>query len=94
MYPVVAVLAVLAHVFIVGPLCLLVVVLSGPGAGWFGLVIKAVILVTWFGLGYLGIRAWNRRSWWVLAVPIVAFCMVMLIIGVGNNLGWYLNVMY
>jgi len=48
----------------------------------------------WFGSGNLGIRAWNQKSWWVVAVPIVAFCLVFVVIGIGNGSGWYLPMGY
>ena len=85
----------LAHLVIVGPVCLLTLVLSGPpGAEWFGLVLKAIIVAVWFGFGYLGLRAWGQKSWWVIAVPIVSLCLVFLVIGIGNSVGWYLNIGY
>ena len=85
----------LAHLLIVGPLCLFTLVFAGPpGAEWVGLVLKGIIAVVWFGFGYLGLKAWSLKSRWVIAVPIVAFCLVYLVIRVGSSLGWYLNIGY
>ncbi len=94
-YQLVALLAMLAHLLIVGPLCLLTLVLGAPPGGELVvLALKGIVVAVWFGLGYLGIRAWNQRSWWVVAVPIVAFCLVFVVIGIGNGSGWYLPMGY
>jgi hypothetical protein len=94
-YQVVALLAMLAHLLIVGPFCLLTLGFTGPsGADVVGLVLKAIVVAVWIGLGYLGLRAWDQRSWWVVAVPVVALCIVFPMIGIFNGLGWYMNIGY
>jgi len=94
-YQLVALLAMLAHLLIVGPLCLLTLVLGAPpGEELVVLALKGIVVAVWFGFGYLGIRAWNQKSWWVVAVPIVAFCLVFVVIGIGNGSGWYLPMGY
>ena len=91
-YQVVAVLAVLAHLLVVGPLVLLTLaMIIPPGADVVGLVLKAIVVVAWFGLGYVGVRAWNRASWWIVAVPIVTFVLVYQVIQFGSrSIGWWL----
>lgn len=91
-YQVVAVLAVLAHLLVVGPLVLLTLaMIIPPGADVVGLVLKAIVVVAWFGLGYVGVRAWNRASWWIVAVPIVTFVLVYQVIRFGSeSIGWWL----
>lgn len=95
-YEVVALLAMLAHLLIVGPFCLLALALTvPPGAELGGLALKALVVAVWFGLGYVGISAWRRNSWSVVVVPFVAFVLVYLLILIGNEgVGWYLNIGY
>ena len=86
----------LAHLLIVGPLCLLALALTvPPGAELGGLALKAIVVAVWFGLGYVGIRAWRRNSWWVVVVPFVAFVLIYQLIRIGNDVvGWHLNIGY
>jgi len=95
-YQVVALLAMLAHLLIVGPLSLIALALTvPPGAELGGLVLKAMVGIVWLGMGYLGIRAWRRNSWLVIVAPIVAFILVYVLILTGNDVvGWYLNIGY
>jgi hypothetical protein len=82
----------LAHLLVVGPLCLLALAMTiPPGADVVGLALKAIVVVAWFGLGYVGIRAWRRTSWWIVAVPIVTFVLVYQVIQFGTkSIGWFL----
>jgi hypothetical protein len=91
-YQVVALLAMLAHLLIVGPLCLLTLVMTiPPGSELIGLALKAIVVVMWFGLGYLGLQAWKQKSWWVIVIPIVSFCLVLLVLRVGTYaIDWFL----
>jgi hypothetical protein len=95
-YQVVALLSMLAHLLIVGPLCLLTLGLTvPPGADLGGFMLKAIVVLVWFGMGYVGIKAWDRKSWWVVAVPIIALVLVVGVILTGNDMvGWYLNIGY
>ena len=95
-YQVVGLLAMLVYLLIVGPVCLVTLALTvPPDAELGGLALKAMVVVVWFGMGYVGIRASNRKSWWVIVVPVVAFILVYLLILTGNDIvHWYLNIGY
>ena len=75
-YQVVALLAMLAHLLIVGLLCLLTLVMTiPPGSELIGLALKAM----------------KQKSWWVIVIPIVSFCLVLLVLRVGTYaIDWFL----
>ena len=95
-YHVLAVAAVLGHLLLVGPLTLLALYLRPePGTELAATVLKCLLVVSWFGLGWVGIRAWTRRSWVVVAVPFVSFAIAWGVILIGNEtIGWTLTIGY
>ena len=82
-----AALAILAHVILVGLSSLLLLVLtSPPGAEIPALALKGVVIVSWLGLGWLGLLAWTRRSRLVVVVPIASFAILWVVGSIGNEL--------
>ena len=54
-----------------------------------------LLVVSWFGFAWVGIRAWTRRSWVVVAVPFVSFSVAWVVILIGNEtIGWTLTIGY
>ncbi|MDP9246851.1 MAG: hypothetical protein M3O95_01975 [Candidatus Dormibacteraeota bacterium] len=85
-----ALLAMLAHLVVVGPWTLVVLASSSPpGTGLATLLLKLLVFSTWCGLSVIGIAAWSDRSWRVVAVPIVSFGLASILHEVGKSaLGW------
>ncbi len=93
---VLALAAMAAHLLLVGPLSLLALYLRPePGTDLAAIVLKLLLVVSWFGLGWVGIRAWTRRSWVVAAVPFVWLSVAWVVILIGNEtIGWTLTIGY
>lgn len=91
-----ALLAMLAHLVVVGPLSLLALYLAPHrGTELVAFVLKALVVGGWCGLGLAGIKAWRERSWAVVTVPILSFCLVWILILIGNGtIGWGLEFGY
>lgn len=92
-YPGLGIIAMLAHILIVGPLSLFALYLEPFRAYEIPtVVLKALIVVSWCGFGFVGIRAWRARSWAVIPVPIVSFGIIWFLMDIGiSNLGWTLR---
>jgi hypothetical protein len=95
-YHVLALAAILAHVLLVGPLSLLALYLRpDPATELAAVVLKGLLVVSWFGLGWAGIRAWIRRSWVVVPIPFLSFSIAWVVILIGNEtIGWTLPIGY
>lgn len=85
-----AVIAMLAHLVIAGPFTLVGLALIAPaGTEIVALALKALIAVSWVGIGIFGIRAWRDRSWGVVGAPILSFFIVWMLVLIGNvTIGW------
>ena len=88
-----ALLAMLAHVVVVGPFALLFLYTTPyPIHAVSTIVLKALIVVVWFGALVLGVTAWRGRRWLVILVPILSFGVVWLAGQIGTSqLGWSLG---
>jgi hypothetical protein len=95
-YHALALLAMLAHLVVVGLLGLVVLSLvPAEGTEIPALALKTLIALVWGGLGLIGLNAWRQRSWVVVAVPVVSFCLVALGKGIGDAaVHWTLGIGY
>jgi hypothetical protein len=80
-----AVLAMVAHVVIVGPLAVVgLAMIASRGTELVALALKVLVAATWIGVGIFGIRAWRDRSWGVIGAPILSFFLIWMLILFGN----------
>jgi hypothetical protein len=91
-----ALLAMLAHLLVVGLLVLVVLKLSSPPEAAFAtLVLKTLIGVVWLGVGLAGIMVWRAHRWSVVSIPFVSAVPIWLLtVAGGNSLGWTLPLGY
>ena len=88
-----ALLAMLAHVVVVGLFALLLLyTTSYPIHVVATILLKTLIVLVWFGALVLGVTAWRERRWRVILVPMVTFGVVWLAGQIGTTqLGWSLG---
>ncbi len=81
-----AMLAMLAHIIVNGLFTLVTLNLSSaPGTELPLLMLKGVVLASWFGLGWFAWHVWARNSWLVVAAPIVSFAILWVVNWIGAN---------
>ena len=88
-----AAVAMLAHLVLGGLLLLLTVLLSSPPeTADAALLLKVISLLSWLGLGWLGLRAWRRQSWLVVVMPLLYFAVLWVVNSIGSGwVHWFLN---
>lgn len=91
-----ALMAMAAQLVVVGLFSLVVLTfVPARGTEVVALVLKALVVLVWGGLGLVGLFAWRDRRWAVVAVPIGSFFLVALLKGIGDAvIHWTLGIGY
>lgn len=92
----IAALALLFQVVVVGLVSLLKLSLSSPpGTETVLLILKGAVALSWVAFTVVGLVAWTRRDWLVIAAPIGALAVLLAIDWIGTNAPhWYLPLGY
>ena len=65
---------------------------SPPGTEAVLLILKGVVAVSWLAFTVAGLVAWTRRDWLVIAAPLGALAVLLLVDWIGTNvIHWNLS---